>query len=135
MPTNTQGVQTRQDPRQVTNTLKKIVNYNDPGLTTGIAFEEYLPQGAFITCVLVETVVAFNGTPVLVFGTNAASYNNIVASGDGVGTTIGVIAPTRGLGRSIANTAAVLPVALLASGTPTAGQVVIVIEYEGGYRT
>jgi len=80
MATGVLGTNARQDPRQVVNTLKKTVNYNDPGIATGVAFDNYLPQNAFIENVLTEVVVAFNAgtTNVLTAGTNGPSYNNIV---------------------------------------------------------
>lgn len=139
MPTNTVGSQNRQDPRQVTNTLKKIVNYNDVGASTGNAFAQYLPQGAFITSVLCEIVTAFNAgtTNPLTVGTNSPSFNNIIAAGDNTPGTPGVYAATRALGRSIANAGDVLPVAMYApTGTAAStGQAVIVIEYEGGWSS
>jgi len=58
MPTGTLGTNARQDPRQVVNTLKKTVNFNDPAIAAGVAFDNPLPQGAFILRVLVEIVVA-----------------------------------------------------------------------------
>lgn len=125
----------RQDPRQVVNTLKKTVNWNDPGIASGVAFFNALPQGAFILDVVVEIVTAFNGTsPVLTIGTNSTSFNNIVASGD---VAVGAAAATRvnrGLGRAIAALADMVVYAKLAvSGSPSAGQAVIVITYEGGW--
>lgn len=139
MATNTTATQNRQDPRQVANTLKKTVNWNDPGLAAGIAFEEYLPMGAFILRVFTEIVVGFNAgtTNVLNFGTNAGSFNNLATTGDTVSQTPGVKESTRGYGRSIAAASDVLPVVQFTqTGTAaTAGQAVIVIEYEGGFRS
>lgn len=139
MPTGTVGTNARQDPRQVTNTLKKIVNYNDVGVSSGNAFANYLPQGAFITAVLCEIVTAFNAgsTNPLTVGTNSPSFNNIIAAADNTPGTPGVYAATRALGRSIASAADVLPVAMYApTGTaPGTGQAVIVIEYEGGWQS
>jgi hypothetical protein len=83
MTTGVLGTNARQDPRQVVNTLKKTVNFNDPGVAAGIPFDNYLPQNAFILRVLVEIVVVFNAvtTNVLTVGTVGAAYNNIVAAG------------------------------------------------------
>lgn len=137
MTTGTVGVAARQDPRQVTNTLKKTVNYNDVGISTGVGFDNYLPQGAFIERVLVEVVTVFNAvtTNVLTVGTNATSYNNIVNSTDINEAATGVYDITRGLGRSLTASAAVLPVAMYTqTGTAaTTGQAIIVIFYEGGW--
>lgn len=137
MTTGVQGVAARQDPRQVVNTLKKTVNFNDVGIATGNAFDNYLPQGAFIENVLVEIVTAFNAvtTNVLTVGTNSANFDNIVAAGDVDEAALGVTQVTRALGRSLASAAAVLPYAMYTQTgtTATAGQAIIVIFYEGGW--
>ena len=112
------------------------MNWNDLGIGSGIAFDNSLPQGAFITDVQVEIVTPFNAatTNVLTVGTVGTGYNNIVASGDLDETVAGVTRVTRGNGRSLANAADVAPFAMYTqTGTAaTAGQAVIVITYEGG---
>jgi hypothetical protein len=137
MTTGVLGTAARQDPRQVTNTLKKTVNFNDTAISAGIGFDNYLPQGAFITSVLVEVVTAFNAatTNVLTVGTVSTAYNNIVAAGDVNLAATGVYQINRGLGRSLAAAASVLPVAeYTQTGTAaTAGQAIILIEFEGGW--
>jgi hypothetical protein len=141
MTTNTAAVlpAPRQDPRQVVNTLRKTVNYNDVGIATGLAFDQSIPQGAFITNVLVEIVTAFNAgtTNVLTAGTNAASYNNIVGAADVNEGATGVTQCTRGFGRSLTAAADVTPYAMYTQtgGAATAGQAIILIEYEGGWAT
>lgn len=139
MTTGTLGTNARQDPRQVLNTLKKTVNFNDPGIATGSPFDNYLPQNAFIENVLVEVVVAFNAvtTNVLTVGTVGATYNNIVAAADVNEGLAGVYQATRGLGRSLTASGDVLPYAQYTqTGTAaTAGQAIIVIFYEGGWQT
>ncbi len=138
MPTGTAGTAARQDPRQVINTLKKTVNWNDNASGVAAAFANYLPRGAYITRVLIEVVTTFNGTtPSLVVGTVGAAYNNMIAAADVNLAAAGVYDATRSLGRSLANAADVLPYALYsnAGGAPSQGQAVIVIEYEGGWDT
>lgn len=141
MTTNTTPVfpPARRDPRQVVNTLKMTVNFNDAGIGSGVAFANSLPQGAFITRVLVEIVTAFNaGTNnFLTVGTNATSYNNIATTGDTASTVTGVKEATRGWGRSLTASAEVAVFAMyVQSGTAaTTGQAVIVIEYEGGWSS
>lgn len=139
MTTGTAGVNDRQDPRQVMNSLKKTINYNDAGIATGIAFENYLPRAAFIMNVMVEIVTAFNAatTNVLTVGTNAASYNNIVNAGDVNEAALGVTAVTRSYGRSLTAAASVLPYAMYTQtgAAATAGQAVVVIEFEGGWSS
>ena len=139
MPTGTLGVAARQDTRQVVNTLKKTVNYNDAGIAAGLAFDNYLPQNAFIENVLVEIVTVFNAgtTNVLTVGTVGATSNNIVAAGDVNEAATGIYQATRGFGRSLTASADVLPYAQYTqTGTAgTTGQAIIVIFYEGGWTT
>ncbi len=129
----------RQDPRQVENSLKKTVNFNDAGIATGVAFDNSLPAGAFITGVFVEIVTVFNAgtTNVLTAGTNSTSYNNLVAAGDVNEAATGVTQVTRGLGQSIALAADITPYAMYTQtgGAATTGQAVIVITFEGGWST
>lgn len=146
MTTNTAQVlpPVRQDPRQVSNTLKKTINFGDAGLSTGVAFDNSLPMGAFITGVFVEVVVAFNGTSTnpLTVGTVSTAYNNIVAAGDLPGSAtsslaVGLTQVTRALGRALTAAADITPYVKYApTGTaPTTGQAVIVITFEGGWST
>lgn len=127
----------RHDARQVTNTLKKTVNFNDAGIATGVAFDNSIPQGAFITGIWVEIVTPFNAvtTNVLTVGTNSTTFNNLVAAADVNEAVAGVTLVTRGLGQSIPLAAGVTPFAVYTQtgAAATAGQAVILIEYEGGY--
>jgi hypothetical protein len=139
MATNTAPVSppTRQDPRQVTNTLKKTVNFGDVGLSTGVAFANSLPMGAFITGVWVEIVTAFNAgtTNPLTVGTVSTAYNNIANTTDVNAGATGVYIAGRGLGRALTAAAEITPFVKYApTGTAaTTGQAVIVIEFEGGF--
>jgi hypothetical protein len=137
MTTNTTPVSppSRIDPRQVTNTLKRTLNWNDGDVALA-AFANSLPLGAFITRVLVEIVTAFDGTtPTLVVGTNSATYNDIVAAADVNEAAAGVTEVTRGLGRSIAATAEKAVFAKATLTNATQGKAIIVIEYEGGWAS
>jgi len=131
----------RQDPRQVGNTLKKIINWNDAGISnagvlSSTAFDNSLPAGAFITGVWVEIVTTFDGTtPLMTVGTVSTAYNNIVNSTDVDETTAGVYVVTRGLGRSLTAAADITPFVNLTLTTSTKGQAIIVIAYEGGWQS
>lgn len=139
MASNTLGTAARQDPRQVANTLKLRINFNDTGVASGIAFAQYLPQGAFITDVKVEIATAFNAatTNIITVGTNTSTYNNVVAAGDVAPNSTGVTSVTRGQGRSIANaTDTLLQATYSQTGTSaTAGAAFIVVTYEGGWSS
>jgi hypothetical protein len=129
----------RNDPRQVVNTLKKTVNYNDAGISSGVAFDNSLPLGAFISLCMVEIVTAFNAgsTNALTVGTNSSSYNDIVAAGDVDETATGVTAVGRGWGRSLCASAEKVVKAMYAQtgGAATTGEAVVLIEYEGGWAS
>jgi hypothetical protein len=139
MTTGVLGTNARQDPRQVVNTLKKTVNYNDAGIATGLAFDNPLPQNAFILRVLVEIVVAFNAvtTNVLTVGTVGTAYNNMVNAGDVNEAVVGIYDVTRALGRSLTAAGDVTPYAMYTqTGTAaTTGQAIIAIAFEGGWTT
>jgi hypothetical protein len=126
----------RNDPRQVANTLVKTVNYNDAGISTGVAFDNSLPVAARIISVTVEIITAFNAgtTNVLTTGTNSTTYNNIVAAADVNEAAIATTRVDRGLGGSIARAAeiAVYAVYMQTGTAATAGKAEIVIVYEGG---
>lgn len=138
MPTGTLGVAARQDPRQVLNTLKKTVNFGDLNIGVGVAFDNYLPQGAFICEVFTEIVTTFNGgTNALTVGTVGAAYNNIVSAADVNPAIAGVYQSTRGAGRGLTAAAAVLPVAryVQTGGAATQGQAIVLINFEGGWAS
>lgn len=140
MTTNTSPIfpPSRRDPRQVANTLKRVLNFNDPDIAKA-SFINSLPQGAVILAVQVEIITAFNAgsTNPITVGTNSTTYNNIAISGDITSGTIGVYMPTRGLGQSLANAAGVAVFATyIPTGTAaTTGQAQITILYEGGNLT
>lgn len=129
----------RQDPRQVTNTLKKRVNYNDAGIASGIAFDNSLPVGAVILAVIVEIITAFNAgtTNVLTVGTNSTSFNDLVAAADVDETVVGATQVLRGIGGSILRSAEKVPkIKYTQTGTAgTAGVAEVTITFEGGFST
>lgn len=137
MTTGVLGVAARQDPRQVVNTLKKTFNWNDATIAAGSAFDNYIPQNAFIENVLVEIVAVFNAgtTNVITVGTVGPGYNNIVNAADVNEAATGVTQVTRAFGRSLTALGDVLPFVLYAqTGTAaTTGQGICVIFYEGGW--
>lgn len=144
MATNTAQVSpaTRQDPRQVINTLKRILNFNDADIAAAF-FDNSLPLGSFVTQVQCEIQTAFNAgsTNPITVGTNASTYNNLLASGDITGATPAVYqisaASTAKLGRAFAASADVKVAATyVPTGTPaTTGKAVIVICFEGGWSS
>ena len=132
MATGTAGDQARQQPRQVVNTWRKTINFNDPGIADGVA-GVVVPAGAFLTRVLIEIVTAFNAvtTNVITMGTTATG-TNIVAAGDVDETVAAVYEVTRGYGRSLTAAAdTTIYYRYTQTGTAaTAGVAEIVVEYE-----
>jgi hypothetical protein len=137
MATNTSPVMppARKDPRQVVNTLKRVLNFND-GDIAKFSFANSLPANAFIISVQVYVVTAFNAgtTNPITIGTNSTTYNNISASGTITSGTPGMYTPTIGLGPVLANGAevAVFGTYIPTGTAATTGQAIIVITYEGG---
>ena len=63
--------------------LRKEVNYNDPGIASGIVIGR-LPANAQITQALTRVRTTFNAgtTNVLTVGTNATSFDNVFGAAD-----------------------------------------------------
>lgn len=146
MTTNTPGSVARQDPRQVTNTIRAILNFNDPGVAVGVQIG-VLPQGAYIISQSLEIVTAFNAatTNPISVGTVAAAYNNIMAATDNVPGTPNIYAPVYPgptavaavgkYGRALTQ-AGDTPVFLKYTPTgaaPTTGLAIYVLEFEGNF--
>lgn len=129
----------RRDPRQVLNTLRFTINWNDVGTGAQEGFFSSLPAGAIIADVLVMVTTTFNAgsTNVLTVGTNSAAFNNIVASGDVNLGSVGTYNITRGQGLNSLLTATVdqaVNAKYAQTGTAaTQGQAVVLITFEGGW--
>lgn len=134
MTTGVLGNAARAQSRQVVNTWRGVVNWNDTGIASGKAQGITIPLGAFISRVLVEVETAFNAvtTNVLTIG-KTASGTELVAGGDVDLTTVGVYDVTRGLGTLLARSAAADLYAKYAQtgAAATAGKANILVEYEG----
>lgn len=142
MTTNQPGSWARQDPRNVSNTLRYRFNWNDPGLAAGVQIG-ILPQNAFIMGQWLEIVTTFNGTtPTITVGTVGAAYNNLMQDADITDGTAGIYFPayTAGagligkMGRSLTQ-AGDTPVfiKLVVGGAPSQGIGEYVMEFEGGF--
>lgn len=134
MATNTAGSVARQDPRNVTNTIRVSLQSGasaaaaaGSGIQIGV-----LPQGAFITGIFSEVSTQFTGTPTFGVGTDGAQ-TNIIAAGavTTVGAPIGNVTGAK-IGRVHA-AAADVPINIKFSAAAAAGVLDIVIEFEGGF--
>lgn len=72
----------RQSHMQVVHYLRKRVNYNDAGISSGVVMGT-LPAGAQVIDLTVRVLTAFNATStnVLTVGTNSSSWDNLTGSG------------------------------------------------------
>ena len=137
MVTNTPGSVARQDPRQVSNTLRWHFNWNDPGLAAGVQIG-VLPANAYIITNQLEIVTTFNGTtPLISVGTVATAYNNIMGTADNTATAASVYSPAlaankygRGLTQA-GDTPVFLKLAV--TGSPSQGVGEYLLEFEGGF--
>lgn len=129
---------TRQDPRQVVNTLKRTLNYNDSDVAQA-AFFSSLPSGAFVLDVVVEVVTAFNAgtTNTLKLGTNTGSWNNFIAVADVAINSTGVTKISRGWGRLLTSggDTALFAVYTQSGGAATTGSAIIAVTFEGGFSS
>lgn len=133
MTTNTLGSTARQNSAQLVHYLRFAVNFNDPGIASGIG-KQFLPKGAIIKDTSVYVGAAFNAatTNVLTVGTNAASFNNIVAGADVDETTIAITNGIKPTGTALGPLAADTQVFVTYTQTgtaATAGSAVVVIQY------
>jgi hypothetical protein len=126
----------RRDSRQVTNTLKRILNFNDSDAALA-AFFSSIPAGAVVTKVLVVVLTAFNATTnTFSLGQNGG-HNDMAAVGDvNLGVT-GAYDIERGVGlAAIINATADVAISAVYTQTgaaATAGKALIMVEYEGGW--
>ena len=132
MATNVSGSQARQDPRQVSNTIRVNIPAGVVAgpFTTGQGVQVgVLPQGAFVTAIIDDPSTGFTGAPTFGLGTDNPPTNMIAA-----GATSGAVvaAAAAKLGRVYA-AAADTPVFLKFSAAAAAGVLDIVIEFEGNF--
>jgi hypothetical protein len=134
MATNTLGSQARQDPRQVSNTMRGTIAYNSAA--TGVFVPiGVLPKGAWVIAVQLSIDTGFNagttntlsvgssGTPTQFFSATAAGSTGVSAA---AATTLGKAAA------AAADT--VVGLTYNFTGTaPSAGTAEVMIEFEGGF--
>ena len=79
----------RQSHEQQIHFLRKLVNYNDAGVSTGVLVGT-VPAGAIITAVICEIATAFNAatTNVLTVGTTGTG-TDLMTSAESISGTIG----------------------------------------------
>lgn len=134
MTTNVAGSVARQDPRQVSNTIRVNIPAGVPagspllstnGLQIGV-----LPQGAYVLAIQSEVSTVFTGSPTFGLGTDGPPTNMISAGVTNATTPLDAIAAKHG---RIYAAAADTPVFLKFSAAAAAGVLDIVIEFEGNF--
>lgn len=130
MPTNTLGTTARQLSTQQVHYIRATVNWNSAGVATGFKIGT-LPANAQVVDIVARVVTAFNAatTNVLTVGTNATSFNNLVASGNVTNTAATSSRVTTGMGLIIAADSDVFATFTQTGTAATAGQVVYSIAY------
>ncbi len=131
MPTNTAGVDARELPWQAVHYMRKTVNFNDTGISSGVPFAQYLPAGASILFTVVKIKTAFNATTtnVLTVGQNSTSYNDMVDSTDILEGSTGAYIVNRGADLTLASAVRAF-VKYTQSGTAaTTGQAEVTIAF------
>lgn len=132
MATGTAGTTARQFHSQQTHFLRKTVNYNDTGISSGVSMG-VIPAGSVIIDVVIVVTTAFNAatTNNLLVGTTAAG-NDIVATADSAAGSTGL---KRLASATIGTTAyrssdQTIYVAYTQTGTAaTAGKAYVIVEY------
>lgn len=140
MATNTPGSSARQDPRQVSNTMRMKFDFTKQGVFVPLGT---LPQGAWIIACQVSIDTIFNaGTTNPITVGSAVTPAGLQSSGQNTPGSVGVY-PTPGgagslLGKSgipaLATADTVVGITYTPTGgAPTTGQGEVMIEYEGGF--
>lgn len=150
MATNSPGSSARQDPRNVTNTIRFEFNFSGSvgGIVQGTGKQiGVLPAGAYIISQTLEIITGFNAgtTNPITVGSNASTFNNIMAAGDNTPGTPGVYSPALAItkfGRAVTGyvpggaAGNDTPIFLLYAPTGAAastGVAVYVMEFEGSF--
>lgn len=134
MATGTPGTTARQLPYQVVHYLRFTVNFNDTGIATGTG-KQTLPAGAIIvgTDVIIQTAFNAGTTNVVTIGSNAATFNNIVAAADvdesGAVPLTQNIKPTGTAFGPLAADARVFAMYTQTGTAATAGRLTVIIKY------
>lgn len=136
MTTNTPGSVARQDPRQVSNTLRGSINFSQQATFIPIGT---LPKGAWVSLVQMSIDVAFNAAttnPITVGSAGSPAF--LMASTDNTPATPGVYIPAAilakyGKGFAAANDVVVGITYTPTGAAPTTGSAEVLIEFEGGF--
>lgn len=133
MATGTAGSAARKTQYQMVHTIAFDVNYNDPGIATGVNTGKVLPAGALISGVDVYVSTVFNAqtTNVLTVGTNGTTANDLVGSAD-VNEASAQMFPNITTGGALGKLSADKPVYAKYTQTGTAattGAATVVIKY------
>jgi hypothetical protein len=136
MTTNSPGSLARQDPRQVSNTMRGSITFSSGGGVTAVFVPlGVIPKGAWVISAQLSIDTAFNAgtTNTVDFGTSGAPTQFIAAQAGATPGNFAAAAST--LGKAAAAAAdAVIGLRYNFTGTaPSTGAAEFMIEYEGGF--
>jgi hypothetical protein len=133
MTTNTAGSVARQDPRQVSNTIRGSITFSQQAVFVPIGT---LPKNAWVSLVQMSIDTAFNaGTTNPIVVGSSGTPNSLMQSGDNTPGTPGMYAsPIARLGKALAAAAdIVIGITYTPTGTAAStGAAEVLIEFEGG---
>lgn len=112
--------------------LQKVVTFATAGISSGVPFQNYLPQDAQVLCTIVRVTAAFDATStnVLTVGCNSTSFNDLAAAGDVDEATTGADVVFTGAELDTSSAPLLPYVKYTQSGTAaTAGRAIITILY------
>jgi hypothetical protein len=135
MATNTSGTQARQDPRQVSNTMRGSISFSNISATAVFVPIGVLPKGAWVIAVQLSVDTVFNAGSGNTIDVGTAGTPTQFISGGNAASAVVSAAPVTGLGKAAA-AAADTVVGLrynFGSTAPTTGALEVLIEYEGGF--
>jgi hypothetical protein len=135
MTTNTPGTSARQDPRQVSNTMRGSITFASGGLVTSVFIPlGVIPKGAWVIAAYLSIDTAFNAgtTNTIDLGTQGTPTQFIAAQAGATPGNFAAAASTLGKVAAAADT--IVGLRYNWTGTvPSTGAAEFLIEFEGGF--
>ena len=136
MATNTAGTSARQDPRQVSNTMRGSITFASGGLVTAVFIPlGVIPKGAWIIAAHLSIDTAFNAgtTNTVDLGTQGTPTQFIAAQAGATPGNFAAAASTLGKAAAAAADTIVGLRYNFTGAVPSTGAAEFMIEYEGGF--
>lgn len=136
MATNSAGTSARQDPRQVSNTMRGTIAFNSAA--TGVFVPlGVIPKGAWVISAQLSVDTAFNAgtTNTINFGTSGTPTQFLSAVAGGTVAVSAAATTALGKAAAAAGDTVIGLVYNFTGTTPTAGSAEFLLEYEGGFAS